>query len=707
MQIRQTSNRSLLLSMLIIASLIALTSMHNNISTELYENEQRRSVSFKLADQLRGNSNELTYLVRNYTNIANADMFESYINLRAAQLTVLPDPLDMSTVGTKLANIVKSEDTVEPINGNGELPIELLKLREIQKYSRALGVLENQAIKLVEGGKRSIAAKILQDEPYLLAKEKVLNAIDKFVTITDQRTLLIAEDLTAKKLQLFKNYGLLLFIIIAETLAANARNKDIQLNIHVDPGIPDAVVGDPVRVRQILFNIGGNAIKFTEKGRVMIRAFRLPASTDEIVSVCIQVIDSGIGIAKEAQSELFKEFSQAESNTMRRFGGTGLGLSICHRLVELMGGKIEVESELGKGSTFKALEKAGVAQSVSRSKKTMSLTLSGHINRAIQLRDNGTESGVLQVTNNLSRTRVRWIGRGRINDDLSVGTKIELGNQSSISSAQDLGDNGDVNGVAALDERHIEFTITSKTLGKLWMGQGVTASEDTSEYDLSGTGVAMLNGDIASLAGSEAFQLPTGVAQGRTVGAVFSNLDGAGRRDRIRYDTPKFAGFNVAIAHHNASSWDAGVHYGGSLGGVKIAAGLGYADDTTRNFRKTINGSASVLLPFGLSFTIGAANRDSELAAGGFDSDWRYGKIGYRFKGLKLGETRFAVEFSEVEDLAAQGETASYFGIGVIQVVDTIGAELYFTYHNAELELSGAIDPEDIDVVTVGARLKF
>ena len=350
----------------------------------------------------------------------------------------------------------------------------------------------------------------------------------------------------------------------------------------------------------------------------------------------------------------------------------------------------------------KALEKAG-AQTVNRSKKTMSLTLSGHINRAVQLRDNGSASGLLHVTNNLSRTRVRWIGSGKINDDLAVGTKIELGNQSAISSAQDLGDNGDVNGVAALDERHIEFTISSKTLGKLWMGQGVTASDNTSEVDLSGTGVATLNGDIASLAGSEAFQV-NNAAQGRTVGNVFSNFDGAGRRDRIRYDTPKFAGFNVAVAHHNADSWDAALHYGGTIGGVKLAAGLGYVDDTTRNFNTTINGSASVLFPIGLSITIGAASRDSERIAGGTEPDWLYGKVSYRFKALDLGETRLAIEYSAVDDLAAAGEEAQYFGVAAVQIVDAVGAELYLSYHNLGLDVPAAANPDGIAIVTAGAR---
>jgi len=139
---------------------------------------------------------------------------------------------------------------------------------------------------------------------------------------------------------------------ISETLGPNANKKGIRINIHVDPEIPDAVLGDQVRIRQILFNIGGNAVKFTEAGRVRIRAFRLPTETEDAVTVRFDVIDSGIGISKEAQASLFEEFSQAESSTTRRFGGTGLGLSICQRLTEMMGGTIGVESEPGVGTTF-------------------------------------------------------------------------------------------------------------------------------------------------------------------------------------------------------------------------------------------------------------------------------------------------------------------------------------------------------------------
>ena len=139
---------------------------------------------------------------------------------------------------------------------------------------------------------------------------------------------------------------------VCETLAPNANKKKIKINIHVDPDIPDALLGDQVRIRQILFNIGGNAVKFTEEGKVLIRAFLAPSKDKKTATVRFEIIDSGIGISKEAQSDLFKEFSQAESSTTRRFGGTGLGLSISQRLTEMMKGKIEVESELGEGSKF-------------------------------------------------------------------------------------------------------------------------------------------------------------------------------------------------------------------------------------------------------------------------------------------------------------------------------------------------------------------
>lgn len=144
---------------------------------------------------------------------------------------------------------------------------------------------------------------------------------------------------------------------VAETLAPNARKKSVRVLSFVDPAIPEQVLGDPVRLRQILFNLGGNAVKFTEsdqtkQGLVEIRAMRVSRDDTNRVTVRYDIIDNGIGIPEEAQKKLFEAFTQAESSTTRRFGGTGLGLSICVRLTELMNGDIGVQSKEGEGSTF-------------------------------------------------------------------------------------------------------------------------------------------------------------------------------------------------------------------------------------------------------------------------------------------------------------------------------------------------------------------
>jgi signal transduction histidine kinase/CheY-like chemotaxis protein len=137
---------------------------------------------------------------------------------------------------------------------------------------------------------------------------------------------------------------------VAELLAPQARSKGITLTTFVDPKI-GALEGDPGRLRQVLLNLAGNAIKFTDTGSILVSANLLEKTLDA-VTVRFGVKDSGIGISPEARQKLFQPFRQADGSTTRKYGGTGLGLSISKRLVELMGGTISIESELGVGSTF-------------------------------------------------------------------------------------------------------------------------------------------------------------------------------------------------------------------------------------------------------------------------------------------------------------------------------------------------------------------
>ncbi len=138
-------------------------------------------------------------------------------------------------------------------------------------------------------------------------------------------------------------------------LRPQARNKGIDLTVTIHEPLPDIVLGDANRLRQIIINLVGNAIKFTERGQVAVEArgnVERDVTQQERFRLLVSVRDTGIGIAKDFQSRLFDIFSQAEESTTRRFGGTGLGLAISKQLVEMMGGSIQIESELGHGAMF-------------------------------------------------------------------------------------------------------------------------------------------------------------------------------------------------------------------------------------------------------------------------------------------------------------------------------------------------------------------
>ncbi len=138
---------------------------------------------------------------------------------------------------------------------------------------------------------------------------------------------------------------------VVTTFHSQAERKGLSLVSAIAPGSTDALLGDPTRVRQILFNLLGNALKFTERGGAMIRARTEPLG-DGRTRVILSVLDTGIGMSATQQARLFQPFSQADGSTTRRYGGTGLGLSIVRRLAQLMGGDVSVESSPGAGSTF-------------------------------------------------------------------------------------------------------------------------------------------------------------------------------------------------------------------------------------------------------------------------------------------------------------------------------------------------------------------
>lgn len=183
-----------------------------------------------------------------------------------------------------------------------------------------------------------------------------------------------------------------------ELLAAKAADKGIELACRIDSDVPSGVLGDAVRIKQILMNLLNNAIKFTDVGEVVLNVSTLVdgagASPGESTLLKFAVRDTGIGIPEDRMHRLFKSFSQVDASTTRRFGGTGLGLVITKRLIELMGGEISVESEVGKGTTFSFSIPSEVAQLTDRGTREEQIEkLRG--NRVLIVDDNRTNRLIL------------------------------------------------------------------------------------------------------------------------------------------------------------------------------------------------------------------------------------------------------------------------------------------------------------------------
>ncbi len=190
---------------------------------------------------------------------------------------------------------------------------------------------------------------------------------------------------------------------IATTLAMRAHNKGLELACHVLADVPDTVVGDPHRLWQILINLIGNAIKFTEEGEVVVRVEQTWRTADEL-ELHFAVVDTGIGIPSDKQDALFDAFSQVDSSTTRKYGGTGLGLAISSQLVDMMGGRFWVESEVGQGSTFHFTARFGVSTVPEKPQRVARLSTLRHL-PVLVVDDNATNRHILKET--LTNWRMR------------------------------------------------------------------------------------------------------------------------------------------------------------------------------------------------------------------------------------------------------------------------------------------------------------
>ncbi len=377
--------------------------------------------------------------------------------------------------------------------------------------------------------------------------------------------------------------------------------------------------------------------------------------------------------------------------------------------VEILMRKVE-EIEAKQAETAKQAKEAKEAAErlplaapqrvVTSGKDDVKLSVSGQVNRGVLFADNGDDSEFFHVDNDNSSTRVRFIGAGKLNEDITVGTQIEVQFESNSTAAIRI-DQDSAAGPNNFTERKLELYADSKRFGRLWVGQGDTASNGSSEVDLSGTAVVAYSG-IADLAGGIAFS--DNNVLGPRINQAFSNFDGLSRDDRIRYDTPSFSGFKGSVSAVEGGAVDAALRFSGEVAGTKVAGAVAYANANSRQGFEQYNGSVSVLTPMGITLTGALGTR--EVDSGGDDPLFYYGKLGYTFNAVDFGATTVAVDYAAVDDLNQEGDEFTSYGASLVQNFDKIGTEFYLGVRNHELDRAGS-NFDDIFAVLGGARVKF
>jgi PAS domain S-box-containing protein len=181
---------------------------------------------------------------------------------------------------------------------------------------------------------------------------------------------------------------------VANVVSVKAQEKEnLEVLFYIDSRVPHSLIGDPLRLNQILVNLGNNAVKFTERGEIVLMT-KMKSRSNNKITIQFSMRDTGIGMTEEQQAKLFQAFSQADTSTTRKYGGTGLGLTICKRLVNMMGGDIWVKSEPGQGTTFSFTAEFGLGKEQAKKQHMPAKNLRGM--KVLVVDDNATSRDILQ-----------------------------------------------------------------------------------------------------------------------------------------------------------------------------------------------------------------------------------------------------------------------------------------------------------------------
>lgn len=349
---------------------------------------------------------------------------------------------------------------------------------------------------------------------------------------------------------------------------------------------------------------------------------------------------------------------------------------------------------------------------VSSETDNFSLKISGQVNRALMAADDGDQTILLNVDNNNSSSRIRFIAESNTNGPLKAGAAYEaefkVNNSASISQEE-----GGDNDTKAFEARRAEVYFEHDDLGTLWLGQGDTATDGVSQRDLSGTMNAGFS--FTSLVGGGILfrDSNTGLLSDTDLGDVSDNLDGFSRNTRLRYDFPEVGDWELRTSVINDGALDASAFYSSEIQGIRVIAALGIGNtselgdiNSPPTYDYQMSGSISVRNDQGYNLTF-ATGRATAIDNKRDDLTFFYTKAGYRFEPFPtLGDTAVSVDWGQTRNEDQNNDQSDIIGVQLAQDIEMIDTEAYATLQRASLSRDSQ-DFEDLLIAMVGFRLDF
>ncbi len=341
--------------------------------------------------------------------------------------------------------------------------------------------------------------------------------------------------------------------------------------------------------------------------------------------------------------------------------------------------------------------------------KDVNLKISGQISRMALHYDDGEESDLRSVDNDHSSTRLRLLATVKPDADWTIGGRLEAELLANSSKNFTRSKTKGAKNLATFNERYIEVTVEHRRYGKLYLGQGNTASNKTSQADLSGTNLAGRSEVYKWGAALEFWDSTNGRYSGISVHDAVDDMDGRSRKDRIRYDTPSFNGLKLATSVHEGGAWDLAAFYGQKIATVAIKAAASFVDmsPVSDRVKSQYSGSLALRHNNGWNAAIGIGGQDTKGEAAAQDPWFVYLKLGYRTKTLnRLGLTAFSLDHGYFDELEAKDQDATVWGLQLVQSIDAWRTDIFAGWRRYSLDSPG-IDTAAIDIIGIGARFKF